>query len=379
MYITDSAALASFCADAASSKVIAVDTEFVREKTYYPKLCLIQVATEDAVAAIDPMVLRDDDMAPLASMLSNPVITKVFHACAQDLEVLNDRFGSVPSPVFDTQLAAAFLGHRIQLGYGTLVDVFCGVRLPKADSLTDWTRRPLDAAQLRYAEDDVVYLPRIYEQMTAELILRDRLAWLEPEMAELTRPERFRRDPRTAFIHLRRVSSLTRKQLAIAREVCDWRERLAASRNLPRKWLVSDEVVIAICQRAPKTTDSLRRIRGTEQLSETDARGAVDAVRAALSCDPNSYPSFGHRRERPSGEAESVLDLMYALLHLIAEKNHLAPQLIASRDDLYDFLRAKHDARLSSGWRWELAGEPLRRLLEGEIGLTVKDGRVEQL
>ena len=376
MYGTDELSLASFCERASKARVIAVDTEFLRERTYHPKLCLIQVATADESVAIDPLAISD--LSPLVALLVDQSITKVFHACTQDLEVILDALGCVPTPVFDTQLAAAFLGQRQQIGYGALVEAYCGVRLPKAESLTDWSRRPLDEDQLRYAEDDVIYLPRIYDQMIQDLVRLDRLSWLEPEMAALTDATRVSRDPEEAYVHLKRSGSLTRRQLAVAREVCAWRERTAAKRNLPRKWVVSDEVLVETCKRLPRTAERLRTVRGTEQLSDRDAHALVEAVARGMQCEPARYPKVQHR-DRPSAEMESVLDLMYAMLRIISDKNGIAPQLIASRDDLHDLALRRNGARLATGWRYELAGRTLQRLLSGEVGLTVKDGHLEML
>ncbi len=378
MYITDQQSLEAFCERASKARVIAVDTEFLRERTYHPKLCLIQVATSEESAAIDPLVI--DDLSALVALLVDENITKVFHACTQDLEVIQDSLGCVPSPVFDTQLAASFLGQRLQIGYGALVEAYCKVKLPKAESLTDWSRRPLDPDQLRYAEDDVIYLPRIYDEMITQLARKDRLSWLAPEMAALTDATRVTRDPEEAYLHLKRSSSLTRRQLAVAREVCAWRERVAAQRDLPRKWIVSDEVLVETCRRTPRTVERLRGVRGTEQLSDRDARALVSAVDKGLSCDPARYPypKVVHR-DRPSADMESVLDLMYAMLRIVSDQSGIAPQLIASRDDLHDLALGREDARLASGWRHELAGEKLERLLAGEVGLTVKDGHLELL
>ncbi|MDO5710102.1 MAG: ribonuclease D, partial [Coriobacteriales bacterium] len=196
MYLSDKESLDAFCERASKARVIAVDTEFLRERTYHPKLCLIQVATSEESAAIDPLLI--DDLSSLVNLLVDEQITKVFHACTQDLEVILDAFGCLPTPVFDTQVAAAFLGQRQQIGYGALVESYCGVRLPKAESLTDWSRRPLDQDQLRYAEDDVIYLPRMYDRMIAELVRLDRWSWIEPEMAALTTASRTARDPEEA-------------------------------------------------------------------------------------------------------------------------------------------------------------------------------------
>ncbi len=376
LYLSTSEELAAFCDRASTCKVLAIDTEFLREKTYYPRLCLVQVAAGDDIAAVDP--LRVKDLSPLAALLEAPDVTKVFHACSQDLEVLLDGMGVMCAPVFDTQLAAAFLGMRQQVSYGSLVEAYCGVHLPKAESLTDWSRRPLDPEQLAYAEDDVRYLPGIYERMLSELARRDRLSWVGPEMAELCDVSRVRRDPSEAYLRLRRSGSLTRRQLALAREVCAWRERTAAERDVPRKWVLSDEVVVEVCKRVPASLERLRRVRGTEQLSERDARGVLAAVERGRSCPPEECPRVV-KHLRPSPETEGVIDLMYAVLRLISERSGVATQLIATRDDLLEFLQDRGSSRLAVGWRRELAGATLERLLSGEVGLTVKDGKIELL
>jgi len=376
VYISDADALAAFCERAGEARVLGVDTEFLREKTYYPKLCLIQVGTADEIAAIDPILIQDLD--PLVDLLTDTRITKVFHACGQDLEVIRDALGCVPAPVFDTQLAAAFLGFRMQLGYGALVEAYTGVRLPKAESLTDWSQRPLDREQLVYAEDDVRYLPGIYERMMDELIARDRLSWLTPEMDDLCDPAKYERNPREAYRHLKRSGSLTRKQMAIAREVCAWREQKAAYRDIPRKWVCSDEVLVEICRHTPKTAERLKRIRGTEQIPARDAEELVAAIRKGLLCDPDDLP-YVERHARPAAETESVVDLMNAMLRLKSEKSGVAPQLIATRDELTHFAVNGGSGRLAKGWRYELVGRSLEQLLGGQIGLTVKNGRIEVL
>lgn len=376
MYISTPDDLFAFCERAAAHRVLAVDTEFLRERTYHPKLCLIQVATPDEAVAVDPILI--DNLSPLKDLLLDESKTKVFHACDQDLEVIRDSLGIVPEPIFDTQLAAAFLGHRMQIGYGALVQAYTGVHLAKADSLTDWSKRPLDKSQLRYAEDDVLYLPGIYDKMMGELIERDRLSWLMPELEALKARATAAREPREAFLHLKRVSSLTRRQLAVAREVCAWREELAAARDLPRKWVIQDEVIIELCRRTPRTVERVRRIRGTDNLSERDAQRVVRAIQRGVSCDPAEYPLVRHK-PRANAETDSVIDLMYALLRLRSESTGVAIPLIATRDDLHAFVLGKKDSPLKQGWRYELVGSRLEGLLSGEVGLTVKDGHVELL
>ena len=376
MYLSTHAELAQFCELASAAKVIAVDTEFLRERTYFPKLCLVQVAAGDHIAAVDPILI--EDLSPLAALFEDPSVTKVFHACGQDLEVLLDGMGVVCAPVFDTQLAAAFLGLRQQVSYASLVESYCGVRLAKAESLTDWSRRPLDPEQLTYAEDDVRYLPGIYERMMAELVEKDRLSWVAPEMGALCDLSHIRRDPRESYLRLRRAGSLTRRQLAVAREACAWREETAARRDLPRKWVASDEVIVEVCKRTPTTLDRLRRIRGTDQIGEREARGLLEAVARGAACPADECPKIA-RHARPSADVESVVDLMYAVLRLVSEQSGVATQLIATRDELLDFAQSREGSPLATGWRHELAGATLERLLAGEVGLTVRDGRIELL
>lgn len=376
MYLTDSEGLRAFCERSRSADVLAVDTEFLREKTFYPRLCLIQLATDDEVAVVDPFTV--DDFSPLEDLLVDERVTKVFHACPQDLEVIRHELGCVPRPVFDTQVACEFLGHRPQLGYGALVQAYTGVRLDKAETLSDWSLRPLDERQLGYAEADVSYLPGIWRQMVAELERLGRLSWVEPEMEAVADPARYEHDPRAAYLRLKRSGGLTRRQLAVARELAAWREGRAASADIPRKWVMRDETVVEISKRCPRTAAELGRIRGAQQLKGEDRDAVLAAVATGLAVPAELQPQQ-RRRPRASAESEGVVDLMYALVRVVAEENGLATQLIATRDDLADFASGAPGCPLRESWRMELAGSRLERLLAGEVGLTVKDGRVEQL
>jgi len=376
LYIQDKQTLRAFCERAASSHVLAVDTEFLREKSFFPKLCLIQLGTHEEVAAIDPFAIRD--LAPVRALLEDDAITKVFHACTQDLEVLHHVLGCGCEPLFDTQVAASFLGMRQQVSYGSLVEAFSHVHLPKAEALTDWSQRPLDAEQLSYAEDDVRYLPAIYDSMISTLIEQDRLSWVLPEMEHLFEGATCVRDPRSAYMRLKRVTSLTRRQLGVAREVCSWRDTLAAKRDIPRKWVLSDEVCIEICKRLPTNEASLRRIRQTEQLSSRDAAAIVAAVETGLALSPEDLPKLEHH-DRPTQDQESIIDLMYALLRIISARTGVATQVIATRDDLLEFIHSKKTSRLLTSWRYDVAGQYFEKLLSGEVGLTVKGNTIELL
>lgn len=377
MYISTYEELSAFCERAARFNAIAVDTEFLRERTYHPRLCLVQVATPDECVVID--VIAIDNLAPLAILMRDEGTVKVFHACSQDMEVLNYTLGALPAPIFDTQIAAAFLGERMQTSYNGMVHAFCGVTLPKSESLTDWSRRPLTPEQIEYALDDVRYLIKAYDVIMERLDESGRASWVLDEIKPLTDRSHYVVDRRVAFKRVKRVNSLTRRQLAVARELAAWREARAEYSNIPRKWLMSDEVLIALSKRPPHDAASLRRVRGTEQLSDADVAGALSVIARGESCPADKYPFIARTRKPASPELESVIDLMYALIRLVGERSGVATAMIASRDDLVDYVDRPQDSPLREGWRFELVGTLIDDLLNGDIGLTVKDRALEIL
>lgn len=375
--ITTDDQLREFADRASRSEVLAVDTEFLREKTYYPKLCLIQLGTDAEQVAVDPFAVKD--AVPIVRLFSNPFITKVFHACSQDMEVLLPFCGGrLPWPLFDTQVAASFVSDHCQIGYGALVEEYCGVSLPKAESLTDWSRRPLDAAQITYALDDVRYLPSIWRTMRAQLEGRGRLGWVEPDFRRMADPATYVHEPREAYRRVKRVGNLSRRQLAVAREVAAWREERAAAIDRPRRRVLSDELVVEIAKRCPTSLDALQRIRGVSDVSAVDQVQIVAASCRGVACPPQDCPEPEYHG-RPSLDEECVCDLMYAFTRMVAEGEGIAPSMLASRDDLIHFLNSREGSPLAVGWRYEILGRHIEDLLEGRVGLTVKDGKVELL
>lgn len=377
MYISTNQDLAAFCERARAFEAVAVDTEFLREKTYHPRLCLVQIATPGESVAIDPLAI--DDLSPLAELMVDESVVKVFHACSQDMEVMLSSVGALPAPIFDTQVAAAFLGERQQISYGALVQTFCGVSLPKTESLTDWSRRPLTDKQIEYAIDDVRYLIVAYTEMMARLREQGRVDWVLDELRPLAAERHYRADRHDAFRKVKRINSCSRHQLGIARELAAWREDRAERRNIPRKWVMSDDTLLALVKRNPVRVEEFRSIRGTEQLSERDVDGALMAIKRGSSCPHDRLPVLvrGHKAIPP--ELESVTDLMYALIRLVSERSGVATSVIASRDDLAEYVEHPEQSRLREGWRFELVGSRLDDLLNGNMGLTVKDRRIEIL
>ena len=376
MYISTHQALVDFCQRAREFDAIAVDTEFLRERTFHPRLCLVQIATPAESVAVDPLVI--DDLSPLAELMADESVIKVFHACSQDMEVMLHTVGALPRPIFDTQVAAAFLGERQQISYGALVQAFCGVSLPKTESLTDWSRRPLSDKQIEYAIDDVKYLIVAYTEMMSRLRELGRVDWVLDELRPLADESHYRADRHEAFRKVKRINSCSRHQLGIARELAAWREDRAERRNIPRKWVMSDDTLLALVKRNPVRVEEFRSIRGTDQLGERDVDGALmlsSAVRAARTIACRSWCAASP----DSPELESVTDLMYALIRLVAERSGVATSVIASRDDLADYIEHPEQSPLREGWRFELVGSRLDDLLSGNMGLTVKDGKIELL
>lgn len=380
MHITSPEQLAAFVKRAQRSPLLAVDTEFIREKTYYPRLCLIQCAIEFEgqveCVTIDPLSVHN--LAPLKPLFENENIVKIFHACTQDVEILLDELGTIPKPLFDTQIGSAFLGGTLQIGYGALVEQYCKVKLDKSEALTDWSARPLDAAQLTYALNDVKYLPCIYHEMTEELSQKNRLSWVEDEIEPLYDPEHYRPQPSEAYKKIKRVSSLKKHQLAAAQMLGLWREQTAQKRNIPRRRVISDELIIEISKRMITDERTFSKVRGSDHLSDQDFNMVLSLVDKASRLPEDQLPASLAKRPVPY-ELESVIDLMNALVRIVADREQIAAPLLAQRNDLTEFARDEKRTVLHKGWRYDLIGRDLERLMDGKMALTVRKGRVEVL
>lgn len=376
MYITTQKQLAEFVEYAKTCDVLAVDTEFMREKTYWPKLCLIQLGTDERFVAVDPFKVRD--LSPLADLFTDESIVKLFHSAVQDIELIHNVLGVVPRPIFDTQVAAALLGDVLQIGYGALVMNECGVKLKKADSFTDWNRRPLADSQIEYALDDVIYLPRMYRSMKAKLEGMGRLSWLDRDFEELADESRYTVDSRSRYTHLKRVNQLTRQQLAAARNIAAWREDLAMARNVPRKWILTDEQIVEICKREPRSLDDLFMVRGVSNaLSIQDARRVLRACVEGLDLPEEQWPELP-KPPKSEPNVDPQVDLMYSLVKVRARENGVAFAVLASHADLAKIARGHYDdVDTLKGWRKKIVGKELVDLVEGKIALTVKHGTIK--
>ena len=375
MYIASQQELEAFVERAGSSSVLAVDTEFLREKTYYPKLCLMQLATDDEIAIVDPFEV--EDLKVLAPLCENEEIVKVFHAGHQDIEIIIYDIGCVPRPIFDTQVAAALLGQAQQIGYSSLVHSLCGVKLKKTDSFTDWSARPLSESQINYAKDDVVYLPKMYKSMKDTLTEKGRMSWLDAEFEEMTDPATYIADERERFRRLKHFTQLSRRQMAAAREIAAWREIEARKRNVPRKWVITDEQIVEACKREPRTIDELFMVRGMrERLTTRDARDVIELAVAALDSAPDTWPEVPNSsKSEPNVDAQ--VDLLMSIVRIRAKEYGVAVPTLASHSDLVEVARGhRKGIDLLKGWRRELVGAELVDFMEGRLTLSIKNGKV---
>ena len=321
-------------------------------------------------------LLALDDLAPLLDVLYDRSVVKVLHACSQDLEIFAHLRGAVPGPIFDTQLAAPLLGLPEQMGYGAFVKEMLGVTLDKSQARTDWARRPLGDAQLRYAADDVRYLVEIYPQVQQRLRDLGRLEWLRSEFEACERTERYVQEPATAWKRIRGVEKLRPKALAIVQLLARWREQTAQQKDLPRNWVIRDEVLVDIARLAPRQPEALGRIRNlAAKTIDRYGQTLLDLVGDGLQRQPDPLPARS-RRSKATVEEEALADLLQAQLRLLADKFQINSAMLASRKDLLALAQGEQDLGLLRGWRRELAGAELLAMRDGQRALSVEDGQL---
>jgi ribonuclease D len=373
--ITTTHTLAEVCGRLKRHPFVTVDTEFLRESTYYPKLCVAQIASSDEAVVID--ALADGiDLKPLFNLMADETVIKVFHAARQDIEICWHAAGLIPSPLVDTQVAAMVLGYGDSIAYDQLVQRITGDNLDKSLRFTDWTRRPLSEAQIAYAISDVTHLRDVYVKLAADLDKRGRTEWMREEMRVLTSPDTYRMEPEHAW---QRLQTRVRKpkELAILIEVAAWREREAQSRDVPRGRVLKDDVIGDIAVQAPTTVERLGNLRSLPKGFERSKWGEaiVEAVKRGLARDLKTLPKIDRPKGAPNGQA--TVELLKVLLRMTAERHGVAAKVIATMDDL-DRIVADDDADVPAlhGWRRELFGEKALALKQGRLALAVERNRV---
>jgi ribonuclease D len=373
--IGTTADLAAVCARMAKHPYVTVDTEFLRETTYYPLLCVAQMASPEEAVVIDALA-NGIDLAPFFALMANESVIKVFHAARQDIEIVWNMAKTIPHPIVDTQVAAMVLGYGDSISYDQLVQRITGDTLDKSNRFTDWTRRPLSDAQIAYALSDVTHLRDVYLKLATDLDKRGRSSWVHAEMDVLTSPETYRADPERAW---ERLKSRVRKpkELGVLIEVAAWREREAQTRDVPRGRVIKDEVIGDIAVQAPTTIERLGHLRSLPKGFERSRWGEqiVDAVKRGLERDIETLPRLD--RFRPAANGAATVELLKVLLRMTAERHGVAAKVIATIDDL-DRIAADDEADVPAmkGWRRELFGEKALAIKHGRLALAVDKGRV---
>jgi ribonuclease D len=376
--ITTTAALQSVVERFSKAEFVTVDTEFIRETTFWPQLCLIQIAVPGEDHIIDPLA-TGIDLAPFFALMADEAVLKVFHAARQDIEIMVHRGNLVPKPLFDTQIAAMVCGFGEQVGYEQLVSRLTGGRIDKTSRFTDWAARPLSANQLAYAADDVTHLCDVYLKLKAKLEADNRMEWLAEEMTLLARRETYEVEPDAAWERLK-IRYSKPVEMVIARHIAAWREREARARNVPRSRVLKDDTLAEICQQQPKDADALGRLRsipkGWERSSQ--ATGLIAALGAAFAVPREEWPKLP--RHKPASEAATAAgDILKVLLKLVSEETGVAARMIAAGDELAKI--AEHgeaaDVPALHGWRRDLFGEAALKLVSGRSALRFAEGRLE--
>jgi len=376
-FIDTEADLIDFCQRIADSDWMTVDTEFLREKTYYAQLCLIQVATVDEIACIDPLTI--DNLSPILDLIYNPEITVVFHAARQDLELFYTLRGNLPTALFDSQLAATVLGYGDQIGYGNLVKQCLDVELDKAHSRTDWSKRPLDAGQIDYAADDVRYLRDIYQILLKELNDKQRLHWLDDDFNNLTNIDTYAPDPENIWKKIKGAGRLKGVQLAILQKLADWREQRAIKTNRPRRWILKDEVMIDLAKLAPDSTQKFSMIRGLESGTiDRHGKALLEQITLAKAMPRDSWPTL-KKPLKLSTQQDATVDALMALMRKYCDEQSIAPAAVASRKELERIVAGDKSVSLLQGWRNEIVGHHIQDFLDGKLAITVDNTQLNTL
>jgi ribonuclease D len=373
--ITTSRELADVCRRIAQHPFVTVDTEFLRETSFWPKLCVVQIASPEEAVAVDALA-EGLDLAPFFDLMADPKLLKVFHAARQDVEIIWNLARLVPAPLFDTQVAAMVCGFGEQISYGELAQAIAKVTLDKSSRFTDWSRRPLSEAQVEYAIADVTYLRDIYQYLRGKLEASGRLSWLDDEMSLLTSSATYEQHPENAWERFRNRVRKPR-DLAVLIELAAWREAEAQSRDIPRARVLKDDTVVEIALAAPRSAEELGNLRAFPRGMERSRAGIeiVAAVHRGLARDPKSLPKLV--RERRSGGGGATVELLKVLLRQVGEAHGVAPKMIATVEDLEAIAASDHaNVAALSGWRREIFGEKAIELKHGRLALTVENGKV---
>ncbi len=374
--IRDNSTLKKFCNKCIKEKVLAIDTEFIRENTYYPVLCLVQIASDTFSAVIDP--LSEIEMEPVWEILSNEKILKVFHSGRQDLEIFFNITGKIPTPIYDTQIAAMFCGLGDQVSYDGLVNKFLGLKISKESQFSNWLQRPLTNKQLQYALSDVNYLIKIFPLIKKLIKETKREEWVEKEFQYITNEKIYNINPKEVWQRIK-TKNAKREVLNILKYLAEWREIECKKRNLSRNRLIRDEILVNISQLKPSDIFSIKKIRGIPKISDKDLNEILKIIETSRKIEPINWPRITKHSKKVNVNKAS-LDLLKLLLSYCSQKSGLAEKLIADADELRLILNGqKEGLAVFRGWRQEIFGKFVNLLLEGKIAFTIKNNKIKKI
>ncbi len=380
--LTTNAALKAFCNTLKDCPYITVDTEFMRERTYYARLCLLQISGPDIEAiAVDVMAGEEElDLSPIWELFADPKIVKVFHAARQDLEIIYQLSGTLPAPLFDTQIAAMVCGYGDQVGYEALVNDICKVKADKSSQFTDWTHRPLSDRQVTYALNDVIFLKDIYESLKNRLDKKSRVDWVLEETQNLLDVALYQFPPQDAWQRLK-LRSPKPRDLAVLRELAAWREEEAQKKDVPRGRILKDETLLDLTYQKPRTETDLARIRGvtTDMAKGKFGRLILDAMERGISVPEVECPAVTGKDPLPQ-RLTPLLEMLKILLRIQASEHDVAGRLIADSETLENYVHdPKSSPTLTHGWRYDIFGKYAEDMMNGKIALTIENGKIKQL
>lgn len=370
LYIDTAEALQGFCEAINGCQHLIVDTEFLRERTYWPQLCLIQMKSDEHLACIDAIAI--EDLSPLEQVLDNPAITKVFHAASQDLEIFYYLFQRLPTPLFDTQIAAPLLGHNDQIGYANLVKDMLGIELDKSQTRADWTQRPLSQKQINYALDDVIYLEQLYLQMSEQLQSKNRLEWLAPAFSDLGDAKRYQQNAGDRWLRIKQIQRYKGGTLAIIQALAKWREIKARENNKPRNWIIKDDAICTLAQQKPTDEQELTHIRTLERKTrDRYGKELLQIIREASDTSPIPLPA-AKKKQKLSAARQAQVQLLNAWTHQKAHELSIAASILAPQKILEQCVTDSPEAALL-GWRAPLLASDFTKLLAGQATLQAAE------
>ncbi|MFV1984983.1 MAG: ribonuclease D [Thiohalomonadales bacterium] len=373
IYITTEKQLQKFCQQIKGASYLAIDTEFMREKTYYPQLCLIQIASTDHIVCIDPLAIKD--LKPLWDILFDENIIKIFHAARQDLELFYNITTRIPKPIFDTQIAATLLGLGDQIGYATLVKAILSIDIDKSQTRTDWSQRPLDDEQIKYAANDVRYLVQCYSLIITQLTTQNRLDWLKNDFEQLSDINLYNIDLQNTWLKVSGKQKIKGNSLGVLQTLTAWREQMAQEKNLPKKWVMKDDILIGLAMKRPKNKAQLAKIRGLN--TETISRYG-DKILSLINDTEHLSPDRPNIPGKLSQDQDALVDSLMSVMRLRAFEENISPAMIANRKDLEQLLLEQDNSELAitQGWRKEVAGDSILAFLKGNLKLTAINGKL---